>query len=160
MTEDIVLTDDEHGIDSFDALTPQKRIVAAWLAIPITDPGSTRDSLKAVALANGIRVATAYRWAKTEEVMEAAKDLIITSLQVDSVPRMWQIVLMRAERNGDFALKVLKFLQESGIDIFVGRSRQKSTPGDHLTVNLNVPGGLEGAIFAMRGARSDADGDD
>jgi len=153
VNEEIMLRE----IESLNVLSENARKVAIWLAMPVLNPMQDRPTLRAMALENNIPVGSAYRLAQTENVMDAARDLIKASVQAEKVPILWSIVFEKASRSADFALKVLKQLDDMGVDIYLGKKNADSGPEKLASVTLTAPGDLEAAIFAIRGAQRGTD---
>lgn len=155
MTEALALGEAALDLTLYEQLPPNKQAMARWLAAPVLEQGRERPSIAAYAEQEGMSKPTAYRLARDEEVLEAARDLIRTSVQVDKVPLLWQIVFEKALKSPDFALKVLKQLENMGFDTLMGDKSAREHGPKNQTVNIYAPGGLESAIIAMRRSRGE-----
>jgi hypothetical protein len=135
MTDDLI----------FDTLTDQEQRIAVWKATG-PDENGDRESADAVARRLDIDRTTVFRILKRPHVAQAVRFLVSSSLELDTLPRIWDAVEKKAVKDAKFGLEVLKWLQTMGISPFDGRPRTKSGPPAEDGATITIPGGFDAAI--------------
>jgi hypothetical protein len=135
---------------AIESLDEPGRLVVAWLTAPIIDPETgSRPPLAVYAKQHGYAKKTLYAAKHDPKVLEAASELLKRSLSVDAVPTLWGIVLERATQDPRFALRVLEFLKECGVDpLAIGKVKEPKESRERD----ERPGTIEEMVLAIRRA--------
>ena len=131
--------------DLFSVLTEQEQRVALWKSAGPDEDGD-KQSADALSRDMGIDRATVFRILRRPHVDQAVRFLVASSLEVDTLPRIWHAVEQKAVKDAKFGLDVLKWLQSVGVSPFDGRPAAKPGPPAENGATITIPGDFDAAI--------------